>query len=298
MANTIKQSFSDYASRLEITDRQESTVSIGRRNAVDAIKSEIELHEDESRVIGSWARNTLTRYLSEGDVDVMVIMHYGKNKEWETADGTIGILNKFKRLLQNTYPNTNMQIDENCVTMQFSEFRLDVVPSFSNTGGYYKIPDTIKRRWIQTDPLSFAERITTVNKNMNETFIPIIKMAKGWNREVGWPIKSFHLENLLYHHYKTYNQGYTYPSTLNVFFSKLPQYLAGACYEPVRGERVDTYLDNSAQTTKRQIAISKAQRAATKSASAIEYEEKYPNTPEYAINEWKELFGTFFPAYG
>jgi hypothetical protein len=77
--------------------------------------------------------------------------------------------------------------------MQFSEFRLDVVPAFKYDGDYYSIPDSVRQVWVDTDPFTFAERITTVNTNMGGTFVPLIKMVKAWNRNVGWPIRSFHL---------------------------------------------------------------------------------------------------------
>lgn len=298
MATTIKQSFSDYASNLELSTKQTSLVSNRRANVVKAIKQELTLHTDESKVIGSWDRNTLTRYLFEGDVDVMVVLHHGKNEDWDNADGTIKSLDKFKNILDDTYPDTPKRRDENCITMQFSEFRLDVVPAFKMTSGKYKIPDAVRKKWIYTDPISFADKITKVNKTMEGSFIPLIKMIKGWNREVGWPIRSFHLECMMYARYKTYTKSYTYNSMVKVFFEHLPDYLASPTYDPITGERVDLYLDNIATITKRQIAINKAKRAAEKSKEAFEDETKYPNNLSISIGEWKALLGEFFPAYG
>lgn len=295
MATTITQSFKDYSSSLEISDRQESLVEKARKNVVSAIKDEVSLYTDEeSQIIGSWDRNTLTRYLSEGDVDVMIVMHYKKNENWDTPAGTEACLNKFKDILDKTYPDTPKRRDENCITMQFSEFRLDVVPAFKYNAGYYSIPDTSRKAWIQTNPIAFAKLITDVNKKMDGRFIPLIKMVKGWNREVGWSIRSFHLECMMYHRYKSYTDSYSYPSMLRWFFDKLPTYLAQKCYEPVRGERVDSYMVGDDLT----IAINKAKRAADKSKKAMDYEESYPNKPQYAIDVWNELLGEFFPAYG
>lgn len=180
--------------------------------------------------------------------------------------------------------------------MSFSEFKLDVVPAFKYDGGYYGIPDSVRQLWLRTDPFKFAEKITNVNSIMNGTFVPLIKMVKGWNRNVGWPIKSFHLECMMQHHYQSYTQSYTYSSTLKRFFEYLPSYLYGASYDPATGERVDTYLDNyAALETRRQTAIRKAQSAATASAEAFSYEE---TDREKSIRKWKTLMGDFFPSYG
>ena len=298
MATTIKQSFEDYASNLNVTDKQEESVSTCRGNVVKTLKSELSLHPQESKLIGSYDRDTNIRYLAENDVDVMVILHYGKNKEWDNPAGTSASLNKFKEILSASYKDTEMRIDRNCVTMKLSKFSFDVVPAFRLDSGSYKIPDTHRRLWLPTNPVAFAEKITAVNKSMGGTFIPLIKMVKGWNRDNAFLIRSFHLECMLYEHYKTYTKGYTYNSTLNVFFSKLPLFLSGACYDPITGDRLDEYLDSDSQVTKRQIAVTRASIAAEISKKAEEYEKNYPDNPKYAIDEWKKLLGEFFPVYG
>ena len=213
MATTIKESFRQYASNLNITDRQSSAVTNCKNNVVRVLGEKLSLHPEKARVIGSWDRDTLTRYLTEGDVDVMVVLHYGDNKNWDSADGTVNALRRFKAILDDAYPKTPCSVDRSCVTMKLSQFRLDSVPAFKFTDGTYRIPDTYQRRWVSTDPIKFAGAITAVNKVMDGTFVPIIKMVKGWNREVGSPIRSFHLECMLHNHYKTYTQSYTYNST-------------------------------------------------------------------------------------
>lgn len=295
MATTIKESFRQYASNLNITDRQSTKVSNCKNNVVRILGAKLTLHNEKARVIGSWDRDTLTRYLFEGDVDVLIVLNYGKHKAWHSADGTVNALRRFKAILDEAYPKTPCSIDRSCVTMKLSEFRLDVVPAFKFTDGTYRIPDTYQRRWVRTDPIKFASAITAVNKNMDGTFVPIIKMVKGWNRNVGWPIRSLHLECMLYNHYRTYAQSYTYNSTLNVFFSKLSGYLRAESYDPITGERVDTYLDNNSLVTDRSKAVAKAEKAARQAAEALGDEHKYPIS---AIDEWKILLGEFFPAYG
>jgi hypothetical protein len=91
MATTIKTSFQEFASNLEITDRQTNLVSERRGNVVDALGKKLTLYSTSpSKLIGAYDRNTLIRPLSEGDVDVMVILNYRTYQLWDTsADGTI-----------------------------------------------------------------------------------------------------------------------------------------------------------------------------------------------------------------
>jgi hypothetical protein len=298
VVTTIEQAFRQFASNLELTDRQAGLISTRRANVVDVLRKQISLHPtDVPKVIGSWDRSTMTKYLSEGDVDVLVVLHYGKNKQWNTSDGTVACLDRVRSILADAYRNTTIRRDRNCITMRFSEFRLDVVPAFRYEQGYYEIPDSVRKEWVPTNPFEFAKGVTRVNKNnLDGKFVPLIKMMKSWNRNVGWPIRSFHLECMMYHRYKTYEQGYTYPSMLKVFFEALPGYLGGACYDPVQGDRLDTYLDNDSSPTLREIAIRKAKKAATDAAEAYEDQEKY--APVVSIGEWKALMGDFFPSYG
>jgi hypothetical protein len=78
------------------TDRQESVVSNWRKNVVTKLGEEVFLLFDQpSTLIGSYDRDTITKYLSEGDVDVMVVLHYGDNKNWENEEGVTKALHCF-----------------------------------------------------------------------------------------------------------------------------------------------------------------------------------------------------------
>lgn len=295
MATTTISAFQQYATSLNLTDRQETIVANCKNNMVDKIGAALKLHEQKALVIGSWARSTITRYLSEADVDVMVILHYGENKQWDDADGTVRALTKFKAILDAAYPKTPCSVDRNCVTMKLSQFRLDVVPAFRWDTGDYRIPDTYSRRWLKTDPIAFAANITAINKNMSGTFVPLIKMIKGWNRNAGWPIRSFHLECMLCRSFAGFTTAYSYDVLTLVFLEALPSLLNAASYDPITGERVDGYLDNNALVTMRATAITRATAAAKKVRQAFDYQSLYPSS---SIPQWKDVFGEFFPAYG
>lgn len=296
MATTVKASFAEFASRLNITDRQETIVSNCRNNVVSKLSEKLTLHSEQpSKLIGSYDRDTLTRYLSKGDVDVMVVLHHGENKEWDNKEGATKALNRFKTILQDAYPDTPCGIDRNCVTMELSQFRLDVVPAFRWDSGHYTIPDTYRGDWLKTDPVKFSDEVTRINKNMQGDFVPLVKMIKGWNREYSKRLRGFHIECMMLNHYKNYAQTYTYDSMVKVFFSNLPSYLSTATYDPISGDRVDLYLDNEGLGNKRNDFVARANKAAAAAKEAYDDTEKYPSV---AIGEWKELMGEFFPAYG
>lgn len=242
MATTTTSAFQQYATNLNLTDRQETIVANCKNNMVAKIGASLKLHDQQALVIGSWARSTITRYLSEADVDVMIVLHYGENKQWFDGEGTAKALTRFKSILDTAYPNTPCSVDRNCVTMKLSKFRLDVVPAFRWDTGDYRIPDTYSKRWVKTDPVKFAANVTAINKNMGGTFVPLIKMIKGWNRNAGWPIRSFHLECLLSGYFASLAKTYGYDVLTLIFLEALPSLLRAASYDPITGERVDGYL--------------------------------------------------------
>jgi len=246
-------------------------------------------------VIGSYARDTLIRSLSDGDVDLMIILHYGDNKDCDTPEGTIQILDKFKYILDKNYPETAKRRDRNCITLQLSQFKLDVVPAFYYTNGYYAIPDSVDKKWISTNPVKFAEKITSINKTMGGSFVPLIKMVKAWNRANGDLLNGYHLECMMYHRYVSYLEGYTYPSMLKVFFENLPSYIQNNCYDPIMLGSVDSYLGGYFDD-KRKAAIKKAEKAKEISALAVLKSEN--GYYESSIRLWKDLLGYYYPSYG
>jgi hypothetical protein len=295
MATTTIAAFQQYATNLNLTDRQENIVANCKNNMVDKIGASLTLHDPQALVIGSWARSTITRYLAEADVDVMVILHYSENEQWFDGEGTVKVLTRFKAILDAAYPKTPCSVDRNCVTMKLSQFRLDVVPAFRWDTGDYRIPDTYSRQWVKTDPIKFQATVTVLNKNMGGTFVPLVKMIKGWNRNAGWPIRSFHLECMLCGYFADFTKTYSYDVLTLVFLEALPALLRLTSHDPTTGERVDEYLDNNAVVTLRATAIAGAVAAGRKARDAFDYQSLYPST---SIPQWKDVFGEFFPAYG
>ena len=72
---------------------------------------------------------------------------------------------------------------------------IDAVPAFECGGGEYEIPDKVTGKWIKTNPEKHKEQATAKNEELDGRWVPLVKMAKGWNRANGKPIKpSFLIE--------------------------------------------------------------------------------------------------------
>ncbi|MBL8150358.1 MAG: nucleotidyltransferase, partial [Blastocatellia bacterium] len=191
MATTILQGFNKLRSNLEITSLQESTVSTRQTNIRQVIESEMSVLD--SFLTGSYKRSTMIAPLSGADIDIAVVL----DPKYYAYDGHASLLDKVKRVLRKTYTKTQ-EISRNgqAVTITFTDFKVDVVPSFHRQGGGYLIPDSVSKRWTATDPKKHVDIWSASNKAHNGDLIPLTKMLKGWNKSHSWLLRSFHLEAL------------------------------------------------------------------------------------------------------
>ena len=137
MARTITSGFQGLKSNLEITNLQTSTVSTRQTNVRDAVADGFDVLT--SFVAGSYARSTMIAPLKESDIDIFVVL---ESKYFEKYTPT-GLLDRVRTVLKKRYPETP-KINRNgqAVTITFTDFMVDVVPSYNRKGGGYGVLDT------------------------------------------------------------------------------------------------------------------------------------------------------------
>ncbi len=194
MARTILESFRKLKENLEITDLQQATVSTRQRNVRAAVEGELTV--TDSFLTGSYSRSTLIAPLKDADIDIIVILDpkYFYNYNGQNG-GQAGLLDLLKRTLRKTYTNTpDISRNGQAVTIQFTDFMVDVVPAFNRQGGGYLIPNSVSQTWLSTDPKKHVDIMSAANKAHDGDLIPLIKMIKGWNRTINDEFRSFHIE--------------------------------------------------------------------------------------------------------
>ncbi len=147
----------------------------------------------DSFLTGSYSRHTLIAPLSEADIDIFIILHPSYFKK----DGQANLLEKLRQLLLKNYTET-MKISRNgqAVTITFSDFFVDVVPAFNRKGDGFLIPNSINKVWINTNPKTHVDIMSQENDKHNGDLVPIVKMIKGWNKNINNAFVSFYLELL------------------------------------------------------------------------------------------------------
>jgi hypothetical protein len=189
MTTTILAGFQALRENLEITDLQAATVSTRQQRVRSAVEKEMTVVS--SFLAGSYSRSTMIGPLSKSDIDIFVVLDPMYFEKYKPA----ALLDRVRTVLLKTY-TTTPKISRNgqAVTITFTDFEVDVVPCYNRTGGGFLIPNSHTDSWISTNPPAHDKTTSDANKAHNGDIVPLIKMIRGWNREINHAFSGFYLE--------------------------------------------------------------------------------------------------------
>lgn len=287
MARTILELFRKLKANFEITELQKSTLSTRQQNVRKAVEKELIV--SDSFLTGSYSRHTMIAPLKEADVDIFVVLH----SDYYEQNGQTNLLDKVRRVLLKTYPDTpKISRNGQAVTITFTDFKVDVVPAFYRKGEGFLIPNSITKRWISTNPKVHVEIMNNENEAHDGDLVPIVKMIKGWNRNINHAFVSFYLELLAVNIFKN-GTILDYPRGMRYFFDKGREKIKYKVKDPVNyGENINPF--DTVSTVKD--AVNRFENA-YKLAKNAEDDARNGYTAA-AIEGWREIFGDYFPSYG
>ncbi|HSH81657.1 MAG TPA: CBASS oligonucleotide cyclase [Herpetosiphonaceae bacterium] len=287
MATSISGAFSTFKSRLEVTDLQSQAVSTRQKNVREVIEDGLTVLD--SFLTGSYIRSTMIAPLAKADIDVFFVL----SADYYDKDGQGALLDRVKRVLKKKYTTPDISRDGQAVTVSFNDFQVDVVPGFNRKGGGYLIPNTQGGTWISTNPKEHVRISSEHNKAHNYDLIPLIKMLKCWNRNIGSHFRSFHLEVLAWQIFTGVTMT-NFSSGARFFFDKGRQAIAEKNYDPSGyGGDVGYYINSREKIDD---AVSRFSTAYNRAIKAEAYA-RDGNIAD-AIEEWQKIFGGNFPSYG
>lgn len=186
---TVNQAFQTFSSRLEISELQQATVSKRQQAVRQAVGRRFRV--ESSFLTGSYRRHTMVAPLSKADIDIFVVLHPG----YYQTGGQLRLLEAVRKALKETYASTpRISKNEQAISITFTDFVVDVVPAFNRRGGGFLIPSGAEQRWIETDPKVHERFMSDANASHNGNLVPLLKMFKSWNRQIGSRLHSFYLE--------------------------------------------------------------------------------------------------------
>jgi len=293
MARTVLESFKTFKANLEISGLQTETVSTRQQSVRDAVKNELDVLD--SFLSGSYSRQTLIAPLKQADIDIIVVLDskYFHNYNGQNG-GQAGLLDLLKRVLKKTYPKTpDISRNGQAVTIQFTDFAVDVVPAFNRQGGGYLIPNSITQTWLSTDPKKHVQIWSGANQSHVGNLVPLIKMLKAWNRTTNSFLRSFHLETMVLQILNNITIS-DFPSGARYVFDKGRDYVTKKNPDPAGyGDDVGAYLNTEDKVKN---AVSRFDTAYTRALKAEDLARR--GLVSDAVNTWRTVFGEYFPAYG
>lgn len=287
MAVSLSEGFDEFRSNLEITDLQSSAVSTRQQRVREALEAKLDVRD--SFLTGSYARSTMIAPLAQADIDVFVVL----SADYFKGHSPSSLLELVREELRGTYPKTP-RISKNgqAVTIRFTDFLVDVVPAFFRKGGGYLIPNTETGRWIATNPKRHVELWSEANEFHQGDFVPLVKMLKAWNRAHSERFRSFHLETLARSVFAEVTID-DFPSALRYFFDQAHGAVDYQLAEPAGyGGDVGAYMTGDLLKAAKE-SLLRAEGWALKAEAAIA-----DDGIDLAFDQYRLLFGDYFPAYG
>jgi len=292
---TTAQAFDKFRQRLELGPAEQKDAEKRHTEVRDCIRDGFDITTDF--LSGSYRRHTKTKPLK--DVDVMFVL--GEKEKWRRSKPPVETLQAFEKCLKGKYTQQGqVEIGRRSVTVEFEKnyypenhdgkvLSIDAVPAFECTGGDYEIPDKITGTWIKTNPETHKAQATAKNKELDGRWVPLVKMAKGWNRANGKPIKpSFLIEVMAEELVEA--PFSTYPDEVRNFLAAMQANIGGTWPDPAGlGPPVSDQM-----TTELVTAAKKALQEAQRKASLARRAEETGRQGE-ALRIWREVLGDYFP---
>lgn len=287
MPTSLSEGFAEFRSNLEITDLQAPVVATRQQRVREAMEANFDVRD--SFLTGSYARHTMIAPLTKADVDVFVVL----GPQYHVQHTPASLLDAVRLELRETYPKTpRVSKNGQAVTITFNDFLLDVVPGFYREGGGYLIGDAGRGKWIPTNPKRHVELWSESNDYHQGEFVPFVKMIKAWNRGHSSTFRSFHLETMIRCIFATVSLE-DLPSAIRHFFAEAQEKVTYQLKDPAGfNHDVGAYMTGTVLEEAKQRLI-RAEEWALRAEVAIA-----DDLIDLAFDQYRLIFGDYFPAYG
>jgi len=292
---STSQAFEKFRQRLELSDREQGDAARRHADVRECIRAGFDVKSDF--LSGSYKRHTKTKPLK--DVDVIFVL--GEKEKWRRDKPPIETLQAFEQCLKKKYTEEGqVTIGRRAVTVIFEKnyypdnhdgkvLSIDAVPAFECDGGNYEIPDKITGNWIKTNPAKHREQATAKNAALDGYWVPLVKMAKGWNRASKMPIKPSFLVEVMAEELVEAPFS-TYANEVRNFLAAMEANIGRVWPDPAGlGPPVSDQMTPEKIAEARK-ALAEAQRKAALAARA-----EQTGRQGEALQLWREILGDYFP---
>ena len=188
--------FEKFRKKIELTDAQRLKIKNSHKHLRENILQPLN-YISHTFLTGSYKKKTLIN--PANDIDVFIVLKgYSKNNITPNA-----ILNKLKKDLQITYPNTKIRQNKPCIVIEFNHVTFELTPAIEieNDCGEYSefyIPEMSKNNiWQKVEnPRVLENSLTQKNQSLDQKLNPLIKMMKKCKVNNNIKTPSFEMEKM------------------------------------------------------------------------------------------------------
>lgn len=281
--------FEQFRRRLAVQNSED--ISISYKEITKLLNRDYwEIESDRSNClqVGSYGRNTAIHGVSDLDMVFALPESVYIRLSKVAGNGPSQLFQEVRDKIKNRYPTTSVRGDGQVVVVEFSRYRVEVLPAFYNkTENSYTYGDSNNGgRWLLCYPNDEMEALNSQNQVTNRNLKRVCKMLRAWKQYAGVPMSGFLIDTLAYNFFRqnaSYNdKSYgSYPELVKEVFT----YLSGLPKQaywlaPGSKQRADTKGNFQR----------KASKAAGKCQEAL-------GTDNEKIKEkrWRSVFGRNFP---
>lgn len=283
----VDDAFAKLKSNLEITETESRHAS----NRHQAIRNHVRSYwilEDDF-LTGSYRRDTKTKRLKDVDVFVVIGADGDQGNYRDEPPGNVlrALLSVLRQKWNNAY------IDGMAVVIPYGKddevMSIEVVPAFDRAGGGYHIPDPQAGAWIATNPKKHHEASTEKNELCGGKYVPLVKMVKAVNREMGEPVSPSFLLEVMALEIVTAPVG-RYGDEIISFLATAADRIHEPWPDPAGiGPDVNTQMSHTERVT----ATQRIQDAQEIAENAVDLEDE--GNERAAVEEWRRIFGGRMP---
>ncbi|MEU8073769.1 nucleotidyltransferase [Micromonospora sp. NPDC049151] len=284
----VSEIFDTLLEKLKVGDAS-TTIAARRDEITKALNKDFRSVEGSTAnrlMVGSYGRHTAIRGVS--DLDMIYILPANLRSSYDSETGPRRILNRVRDDLKARYPNTEIQVDQCVVRLQFTsnKFKFEVQPAFENADGTFDYPDTKSESWKVTKPRHEITATKDCNDRTSKNMRHLARMARAWKDTNGVVMGGLLIDTLVHRFFSTTTE---YDDKGSLWFDFMVRdFFKFLAEEPDK----DYYLalgSNQRVTVKKRFQP-KAKKAYNRCLEAIADEGKAS-----ANKKWREVFGTAVP---
>jgi len=278
--------------RKNISVQNASAISTSYSNITTRLNKDFWDSESDTahtRQVGSYGRQTAINGVS--DLDMVFELPWSEYKRYKNlkGNGPSQLLQDVRKSLKVRYPMTEIKGDGQVVVVEFSQYRVEVLPAFfdKDADGYRFGDSNDGGSWKLCKPIQEIDAVNKRNSETNRNYKHVCKMIRAWKNYHGVNIGGMLIDTLVYNFF---SQNHDYDklsyASYDALFVSLFSYLGSLDHQeywlaPGSGQRI--HSSGKFQP--------KSKKAAAKCQEAVD-----ADTEKKKIKLWREVFGRNFPA--